>query len=48
MAKKTGRKLDLSFNFGANVRPKAAARTGGKKKAGGRGNAWRAYVKGKK
>jgi hypothetical protein len=36
-------KMDLSFNFGANVKPKKR-RTGrkGKRKAGG--NAWAAYV----
>jgi hypothetical protein len=39
-------KIDLSFNFGANVRK---PKKGGKgKKAGGKANAWTAYTSGSK
>jgi hypothetical protein len=45
----TGKKtFDTSFNFGANVKRSHARRLKGGGTKGGKGNAWRNYVKGKK
>jgi hypothetical protein len=39
---------NITFNFGANVKPKKRKKAKQPKKRGGKANAWTAYVTGKK
>jgi hypothetical protein len=46
MAKKPGKKFDVSFDFGANVKPKGGARKKGKRESRSAAARRRRYAKG--